>query len=44
MPNRKALYLILLTLAIIAAVLAGIIWYQQKNETKVVFFDVGQGD
>ncbi|MFA6047565.1 MAG: ComEC/Rec2 family competence protein [Parcubacteria group bacterium] len=44
MPNRKALYLILLTLAIIAAILAGIIWYQQKQEMKVVFFDVGQGD
>lgn len=44
MSNRKALYLILLTLAIIAAILAGIIWYQQKEETKVVFFDVGQGD
>jgi competence protein ComEC len=44
MPNKKALYLILLTLAIIAAILAGIIWYQQKQELKVVFFDVGQGD
>jgi competence protein ComEC len=44
MPNRKVLYLILLTLAIIAAILAGVIWYQQKEELKVVFFDVGQGD
>lgn len=44
MPNRKALYLILLTLAILVAILGGVIWYQQKEELKVVFFDVGQGD
>jgi len=44
MPNRKALYLILLTLAAIAAILAGVIWHQQEQELKVIFFDVGQGD
>jgi competence protein ComEC len=44
MPNRKALYLILLVLFILAVILAGIIYYGQKQELKVVFFDVGQGD
>jgi len=44
MPNRKSLYLILLILAVTATVLAGVIWYQQKEELRVVFFDVGQGD
>jgi competence protein ComEC len=44
MPNRKALYLILLALTIIVSILAGIIYYSQKQNLKVVFLDVGQGD
>ncbi|HLN19308.1 MAG TPA: ComEC/Rec2 family competence protein [Patescibacteria group bacterium] len=44
MPNRKALYLILLALFTLAAILAGIIYYEQKQSLKVIFFDVGQGD
>ena len=44
MPNRKALYLILLTLTAIAGILAGILWYSQKQELKIIFLDVGQGD
>ena len=44
MPNRKALYIILIVLFILAGILDGIIYYDQNNKLKVVFFDVGQGD
>ncbi|HPN96624.1 MAG TPA: ComEC/Rec2 family competence protein [Candidatus Moranbacteria bacterium] len=44
MPNRKALYSILLFLTLLAVILAGIIYYERSREIKVVFFDVGQGD
>jgi competence protein ComEC len=44
MPNRKALYLILLFLLILCLILAGIIFSSQKQELSVNFLDVGQGD
>lgn len=44
MKNRKIIYSILITLTVLATILSGIIFSIQKNELKVSFLDVGQGD
>lgn len=44
MQNTKRLYLILAILAVMAIILAGIIFHSQKQELIVNFLDVGQGD
>ena len=42
--SKPPCILILLTLTAIAGILAGILWYSQKQELKIIFLDVGQGD
>lgn len=44
MKNKKIVYSLILILFIISLILAGIIWYGQNQELKVIFLDVGQGD
>ena len=44
MRNRKFIYSSLFFILLLAIILAVIIFYSQKNDLKVVFFDVGQGD
>lgn len=44
MRNRKIIYGILISLFILALILAGIILYSKNQESKVIFLDVGQGD
>jgi competence protein ComEC len=44
MKNRKIIYSILITLTVLATILSGIIFSIRKNELKVSFLDVGQGD
>lgn len=44
MLNRKLIYSILIALAALTAILAAIIFYSQKNDLKIIFFNVGQGD
>ena len=44
MRRRKAIYISLAALFILALILAGIIFHSQNRELKVVFLDVGQGD
>jgi competence protein ComEC len=44
MQRRKAIYIFLIGLFILALILAGIIWYEKGQELKVIFLDVGQGD
>lgn len=42
--NRKLIYSSLALLFVLAAILAGIIFFTQKNNLEVVFLNVGQGD
>jgi competence protein ComEC len=44
MQRRKAIYIFLASLFILALVLTGIIFYSRSQELKVIFLDVGQGD
>ncbi|MDO8240785.1 MAG: ComEC/Rec2 family competence protein [Candidatus Moranbacteria bacterium] len=44
MQYRKTIYAMLLLLLIISLILAGIIWYEKRQDLKVIFLDVGQGD
>lgn len=44
MFNRKLIYLILISLATLVVILAVIIFYSQKDDLKIIFLDVGQGD
>ncbi|KKR21196.1 MAG: internalization-related competence protein ComEC/Rec2 protein [Candidatus Moranbacteria bacterium GW2011_GWA2_39_41] len=44
MQYRKTIYAALLLLLIIGLILSGIIWYEKRQDLKVIFLDVGQGD
>jgi competence protein ComEC len=44
MRKRKTIYVFLFFLFILAIILAGIIFYSQSRELKIIFLDVGQGD
>ena len=44
MKNKKFIYSSIFFILLLAIILAVIIFYSQKNDIKVVFFDVGQGD
>lgn len=44
MRNRKFIYSSILFVLLLTIILTVIIFYSQKNDLEVVFFDVGQGD
>lgn len=44
MKHRKLIYSLIVFLFIISLILAGIIWYEKRQDLKVIFLDVGQGD
>jgi len=44
MKNKNFIYSSLFFILLLAIILAVIIFYSQKNDLKVIFFDVGQGD